>query len=149
MNANGNANKVRVQTLFTYPVPAVVLAAAGSGSSTVRIESMTDFLWFKSSYQAEIDPAAALTDSTRIIPLVDVQIQASGSDRNLAQAPTPIPNWFGTGEIPFVLPAPMVLLAGSEVTFNFTSRDPRILRISLSLLGLKDFGELERAATPQ
>lgn len=147
MNGNGNGgNKVRVQTFFTYLVPPITLAAAGSGSSTLRIESATDFVWFKGAYQAEIVPAAVLTDSTRIIPLVDVQMQVSGSDRNLASAPTPVPNWFGTGEIPFVLPAPMILLANSEITFNFTSRDTRILRMALSLIGLKDFGELTRPA---
>jgi hypothetical protein len=141
--SNGNTRTVRVQTLFSYPT-TVELAAVGEESTVLRIESATDFLWFKSTYHTEIDPAAALTDQTRIIPLVDVQIQVSGADRNLFQAPTPIPNVFGTGQIPFVLPSPMVLLANSEVRFDFTSRDPRALRLTLNLIGLKDYGELRR-----
>lgn len=138
------AEKIRIQTFFGYTVPATTLAAGVDGAVTLRIESATDFIWFKSTYQCEVDPAAVLTESTRIIPLIDVQMNVSGADRNLFQEPTPIENIFGTGLTPFVLPAPMVLLANSEVRFEFTNRDTRDLRIQLQLLGLKDFGELEQ-----
>jgi len=140
-NANG---EVRLQTFFSYPVE-LDLAAATDGSATLRIESATDFIWFKSAFQCEVTVPAAITDSTRIIPLTDVQIQVSGSDRNLFQAPQPIANVFGTGEIPFILPAPMVLVANSEVRFDFTNRDPRALTFKLALIGLKDFGVLQRS----
>lgn len=138
--------KIRIQTFFGYTVEPVTLAAGVDGAVTLRIESATDFIWFKSTYQCEVDPAAVLTDSSRIIPLIDVQMNVSGADRNLFQEPTPIETVFGTGETPFVLPAPMILMANSEVRFEFTNRDTRDLRIMLQLLGLKDFGELERPA---
>lgn len=136
---------MRIQTFFGYSVPPLTLAAGVDGAVTLRIESATDFIWFKSTYQCEVDPPAVLTDSTRIIPLIDVQMNVSGADRNLFQEPTPIENVFGTGLTPFVLPAPMVLLANSEVRFEFTNRDTRALRIMLQLVGLKDFGELDTA----
>jgi hypothetical protein len=143
---NGNGEKIRVQTFFGYTVPATALAAATDGTATLRIESATDFYWFQSTYQCEVTVPAAITESTRIIPLIDVQMNVSGADRNLFQEPAPIETVFGTGLNPYVLPAPMVLLANSEVRFEFTNRDPRALTIQLQLLGLKDFGELTRAA---
>lgn len=136
---------VRVQTFFSYPVPSVTLAAGGQDSSTVRIESATDFVWFKSVYFADVDGVTGdQIDADRIIPSIDVQIQVSGADRNLFNGFVPVPSVFGTGRIPFVLPAPMVLLANSEVRFDFQSREStRDLQLRLALIGLKDYGELQ------
>jgi hypothetical protein len=138
-------DKIRITTFFGYTVPPITLAAGVDGSVSLRIDSATDFVWFKSTYQCEVSPAAALIDSTRIIPLIDVQMDVSGTDRNIFQAPTPIDTVFGTAETPFVLPAPMILFANTEVRFDFTNRDTRALLIKLQLIGLKDFGELEQA----
>ena len=137
---------VRVQSYFTYPVDAIVLAAGAEGTSTLRIESATDFIWFKSSFWADDDPQTVdQTAATQILPSVDVQINVSGADRNLYQQPLPIPAGFGSGQIPFVLPKPMILLANSEVRFDFVSRETtRDLRIVLALHGLKDFGEMSQ-----
>jgi hypothetical protein len=153
-NGNGNGNgdgrvlrpKVRIQTFFIYPVPEVFIGPASEASATVRIDSATDFLWFKTAFFARDDAGGAQTDATRIIPEVLCQIQVSGADRNLFQAPVPIASFAGDGRIPFILPAPMVLLANSEVRFDFTNNgDTRDLDIALALIGLKDFGELEAA----
>lgn len=151
--SNGNGRMVRVQSFFTYPVPVVTLAAGASGSSTLRIESATDFLWFKSTFMAEqwVDPESqgGQDASTYRMPSVDVQIQVSGSDRNLMNGAVAIPTLFGTGEVPFVLPAPMVLLANSEVRFDFKSREStNVTRVALCLIGLKDYGELRAAGDP-
>lgn len=152
MNGNGNGNgarreKVRIQTFFIYPVPEVLVTPAQEASATVRIDSATDFIWFKTAFFARDDAGDAQTDATRVIPSVLCQIQVSGADRNLFQAPVPIPSFAGYGAIPFVLPAPMVLLANSEVRFDFVNNgDTRDLDIALALIGLKDFGELEAAA---
>lgn len=140
-----NGNKVRIQTYFAYPVDRVTVASGGVATAVLRIESATDFIWFKSTYMADPDPIVSLTEATQIIPAIDVQIQVSGADRNLFQQPIAIPNAFGSGRIPFVLPKPMVLLANSEVRFDFTSRDTvSDFTIQLALHGLKDFGELTR-----
>lgn len=139
--------QVRVRTYFTYPVPAVSLAAGASATSVVRIESATNFYWIKSTYHADDDAAVGNQEAaTRIIPSVDVQIQTSGADRNLFNAFVPIPSVFGTGEIPFVLPMPMLLQANSELRVDFLSREAtRTLNIALSLVGWKDYGTLDAA----
>ena len=138
----------RVQSFFTYPAPALTLAPGASGSSIITIESATDFLWFKSAFRAD-DTAAVggQTDSTRIIPAWDVQIQVSGSDRNLLQAAGDMNSIFGSGNLPFVMPAPMVLLANSQVTITATSRESaNTLRVQWMLIGLKDYGVLQAAS---
>lgn len=135
--------KQRVLNFFSYPLPAVTLAAGAAGGETIRIESATDFLWFKSTFWADDDPVTlAQTAATRVLPSWDVQVQVSGTDRNLFQQALPLPALFGSGEIPFVLPAPLVLYANSEVRFDFTSRDTRDLRVVPILIGLKDYGDM-------
>lgn len=138
-------DRVRVMQFFIYPVPVAVLTTGDTVTSIVRIESATDFIWFKTTYNTEDEPPVSLDASTRILPLVDVQVQVSGADRNLFNNPVPVENMAGTGELPFVLPAPMILLANSEVRFDFTSRDPDDINLRLALIGLKDYGEMQRA----
>lgn len=136
---------VRARNFFAYPVPAVTLAPGANATATVRIESSSDFYWIKGTYWAEDNTGVGgQTDSTRIIPSVDLQIQSSGADRNLFNGFVPVPSVFGTGQIPFVLPFPAEMLANSEVRFDFISREAaRTLDVYLVLHGWKDFGELE------
>lgn len=147
--SNGNhvaaPRRVRVRSFFVYPVPVTAVAAAGGvGTATVRIESATDFHWIKAAWWADNTTAPVLqTEATRQLPAIDVQIQLSGSDRNLFNAPVPITSVFGTGELPFVLPFPMILIANSDVRFNFVNREPaNAFAVRCALIGWKDFGEL-------
>lgn len=137
--------QVRVRSFFAYPVPFVQLAPGDQLSSTVRIESASDFYWIKSTYWAEDNSAiGGQEQATRIIPSVDVQIQSSGADRNMFNGYVPVPSAFGTGELPFVLPFPAEMLANSEVRFDFRSREAsRTINLYCTLLGWKDYGELE------
>lgn len=141
---------VRVRSFFGYPVPLVTLAPGAQTSATVRIESASDFYWIKSAYWAEDNAGVGgQTDSTRIIPSIDVQIQSSGADRNLLNGYVPVPSIFGTGELPSVLPFPTELLANSEVRFDFRSREAALtIDLYCVLLGWKDYGELEVSDGP-
>lgn len=145
------ADKVRIRSYFVYPIPAVINLTAGSSTtSTLRIESATNFYWIKSMFWAENNAAVGgQTQSTRVLPSVDVNIQTSGADRNLFNAFVPIASVFGTGEIPSVLPMPMMLPASSELRVDFRSRESALaVDLYLAIAGWKDYGEMAVPAQP-
>jgi len=134
-----------VRSFFTYVINFLLVAPAGAPSASIRFDSGSDFLWIKSTYQADI-AAAVQTDSTRQLAAnVDVQLQSSGSDKNLLSAFTPIQSIFGTGQMPFVLPFPQRMARNSELTVSLVSREAATTyNIRLAFIGWKDYGELTR-----
>jgi hypothetical protein len=147
MSANGDAvrQKLRVRSFFVYRINFLAVAPAGAPTDVIRFDSQSDFLWIKATYQADI-AAAVQTDSTRQLAAnVDVQLQAGGSDKNLFQAPVPIPSVFGYGALPFVLPFPHRFARNSELTVSLTNREAATTyNIRLAFIGWKDYGELTR-----
>jgi hypothetical protein len=147
MSANGDAvrQKLRVRSFFVYRANFLAVAPAASPSFVINFDSQSDFLWIKSSFQADI-AAAVQTDSTRQLAAnVDVQLQAGGSDKNLFQAPIPIPSVFGYGSLPFVLPFPHRFARQTELTVTLTNREAATTyNIRLAFIGWKDYGELTR-----
>lgn len=130
-------------SFYVYEAQALALAPAGVATDQIAIEADSNFVWIKSSFQADI-AGAALTDSTRIIPNVDVQMIDTGSGRQILNGPIPIASLFGTGELPFVLPIPQILKANSTLRIDFTSREAaNTLNIRLAFIGYKDFGAIE------
>jgi hypothetical protein len=136
--------KIRVRSWFVYPVPAVTVAPAAQGNSTVQIDAATNFYWVKTSFWADNNAGAGgQTAATRIIPAIDVQITVTGADKNLFNARVPVGSIAGTGELPYVLPFPMLLAANSQINFEFLSREAaNTIRLVMALHGWKDYGEL-------
>lgn len=137
-------NKIRVRSWFVYPVPFVTLAPAAGGSSAVQIDAATNFYWVKTTFWADNTAAAGgQTQATRIIPAIDVQITVTGADKNLFNARVPVGSIAGSGELPYVLPFPMLLAANSAITFDYLSRESALtIRLVMALHGWKDYGEL-------
>ena len=126
-------------TFFTYFTEAVAIAPGGVATSQIAIQADSDFEWIKSTYFADI-AAAAQTDSSRVIPLVDILLTDTGSGRQLTNAPLPIPLIFGTGEIPFILPVIQTIKANSNVTVSFTNFDAAATyNVTIALIGRKVF----------
>lgn len=143
---SGAPAEVRVRSNFVYVINFAAVAVGSTPSGVINIDSAADFLWIKSAYYADI-AGAAQTDSTRVIPNIDVQIQMGGADKNLFQGNVPIASFFGTGQLPAVLPFPQRLVKSSVLTFTLTSREAAITpRIALALIGWKDYGTVRRAA---
>ncbi len=128
-----------VEDLFVYEQDFSSLAANGSATANVAVQADSDFKLMKMTYMADI-AGGAVTDDARIIPLVTVQITDTGSGRALFSTPIPIPNIFGTGEIPFILPVARIFKARSNITVavaNYSAGTTYNLR--LSLIGTKVF----------
>lgn len=122
---------------FIYDLSATALAAAGTASDSFNVDTGSAFLVQKLTCFADI-AAAAQTESSRVIPLVKIQLRDSGSSRNWFSAEIPIPNLFGNGAIPFILPVQQMVQAGSVVSAQFTNyAAATTYNLYLALIGVR------------
>jgi hypothetical protein len=124
---------------FVYHVSIAGLQSATATTESINIQADSDFELQNLTYFATEDNADQ-TASSRIIPLVDLQITDTGSGRQLFQKALPLINVFGTGELPFILPRPKIFRAKTQISlslanFNATST----YDIELSFIGRKIF----------
>lgn len=115
----------------------LIVGATLNGS--IEIQADSDFIWQKACYFADI-AAAAQTFTTRVIPLVTVQLVDTGSGRNLFELAAPIPSVFGIGELPFVLPIPRLFFARSTIIVQVNNFDAAVAyNLRLSFIGYKAY----------
>lgn len=124
--------------LYTYSFDTGTLAAGATATDSVAIEADSSFVITKGSYFATDDAGTAQTYNSRIVPLVLMQLRDTGSGREFFDEAQPIPNLFGSGEIPFIFPVQQVVRANSVLRANFTSLEAtNTVRIWISLIGYK------------
>lgn len=104
--------------LTYYETTVASLAPAGSLPSQINIDAGTDFYWTATTYQVDL-AGAAQTESGLIIPLVTVVITDTGSQRQLMNAPLPMPCIAGPGERPYRQILPRLFRANSIIQFNW------------------------------
>ncbi len=128
-----------IKDFYVYEEDFSALTSGATALGSINIQADSDFVVQKLTYFADIAAGAQL-DSTRIIPLVSIQITDSGSGRNLMEAPVALSNIFGTGELPFILPQPKLFLARSTISISVTNFDAAVTyNLRLSLIGYKVF----------
>lgn len=124
---------------FVYEVDFANLVSGGSQTSSFTIQQEADFLLTKITMVADI-AAAAFDESTRPIPLVTIMVNDTGSGRNLMSSAVPLPNIFGAGGLPFILPRQRLFVASSVVNITLTNYDAAVdYNIRLSFIGEKAF----------
>ena len=107
--------------IMYYATNAQGLSSANPNVNTlIQIDSGVDFYWFASTYQADI-AGAAQTESTAVVPLVNVLINDTGSRKNLQNIAFPISSIAGPGERPYRLIRPRLFRASSTINFTWTS----------------------------
>lgn len=124
---------------FIYRAAVTNIAAnGGQASAIVNIEANSDFVWVKSAYVADI-AGAAQTDSSRVIPLVRVAINDSGSGTNLQISPIPISALAGHEGLPLNIAQPRIFSGSSQVSFTFSnySADTVYANVELMLIGYR------------
>lgn len=124
--------------LTYYVTDPTSLAAGGSFPSQINIDSGTDFYWVATSYFADI-AGAAVTESSMNLPLVTVVITDTGSQRQLMNAPVPLPAIAGSGERPARLLLPRLFRANSVIQFNWAnySADTEYSNLYLTMWGFR------------
>lgn len=117
------------------------LAAAGVSNPNLQIDAGTDFYLIALSMQAQVSGAGGVEDSTNPIPLVTMQLNDSGSQRNLFSMPIPMGAIVGEGRRPYRLIRPRIFRANSVLAFTFTSFEPTdaYAHIYLLLHGYRKF----------
>lgn len=129
---------------YTYGLDFITAGVSdliGGGAArtlSFQIDAENDFLWQKACYVATIADAA-VTFTTRVIPLVTVNIQTSPSQRPLMSLPQPVSSLFGIGEVPFILPQPRTFPARGLVTVTAQAfvAAGTTYRLRLSFIGTK------------
>jgi hypothetical protein len=124
---------------FVYTVFSDDLAAGAADNKAIQIQADSDFELQKLTFFADI-AGAAQTESSRVLPLITVQLTDTGTGRQLFNAPIAIPALFGDGRIPFILPTTKLFSKNSSVTValsNFSAATTYDLR--LFLIGSKIF----------
>ena len=130
-------NLFGIRDIFFQELDFAAVAAAATPQASFTVQNDANWLWQGGSYIADV-AAAAVTDSTRVIPLVSCTILDQTSGRQLMQANTPIVNIFGTGEMPFWLPTPRFFRANTQVTFNLLNFSAATTyNLKLTLIGTK------------
>lgn len=138
-NAAVGVKKV-IKDFYVYEEDFNSIGTATSQTGNINIQADSDFLVQKLTYFATLDTPASQTDATRIIPLINVVITDTGSGRNLMESAVPVPNLFGTGEIPFILPQPKLFLARSTISIVVSNFSTTLAYdLQLSFIGYKIF----------
>lgn len=106
---------------YWYGAPSFTIdTATPLVSNQIQIDASADFLWIASTYQADI-AAGALTESTNVIPLALLQIQDTGSQKNLSNIPIPLTTYAGDGKNPYRLLKPRLFAKNSTISLNWTN----------------------------
>ena len=124
---------------FVYNTVHSLVAAGTSNTQTIQINADSDFQIEKLTFFADI-AAAGQTQNSRVIPLATVLLVDTGSGRQFSDQAVPVPSLFGTGEIPFVLKQPKILMARTSLSVTIANFDAsNTYTIRLSFIGSKLF----------
>lgn len=137
MESNIQGNK----DLYSYGGTVSTLAVVGNIQTfNVQIEADANFYAVKFNYFASIG-AALQTDSTRVLPLVRLQINDQSAGRNLFNTSIALPVFAGFGSLPGIIPINRWFRSNSTVTLTFTSYTAAAAYdIDFAFIGVKQYG---------
>lgn len=121
--------------------PLASLAAAASLEGVIQIDKKSDFEIFSINYMTDL-AGAAQTDSTRVIPLVRVQFNDSGSQQNWFLKPVPLPSIGGDGRLTGLMLQRRIIFGNSSMSITYTnySAATAYANMQIVLLGRKLYG---------
>jgi hypothetical protein len=125
-----------VEDFFIYEVDFGTIAVGATLNGNFQILADSDFKLIKLT---SVSSNSGTQDN--VPPRISVQINDSGSGRNLFSSAVPIANVFGTGQLPFIMPIPRIFKARSNVVVTIANLDPAIIYddLHLSFIGTKIF----------
>lgn len=129
-----------------YTHDRFALAALGQSTQSIQIDKDADFEVQALGYFADV-AAGAQTDSTRVVPLVLVNITDGQSQRTLFRKPVALPAIAGKEGLPFILPQRFIFVANSVVELAYTSfAAATAYNLQLALIGRKLYQPQQLAA---
>lgn len=128
-----------VKAPFTYAISFAALAPTATVPGNINIQADAAFLIMSQTYTADV-AAAGQTISTQTYPLVNVLLTDTGKGVQLMNQAVPVPQLFGNGQFPFILPEPYLMQANSNLGVTVTNRDAaQTYNLTLSFEGVKLF----------
>lgn len=113
------------------------LAAAGVATANIQIQADSDFLIEKLSFNADV-AGATQTESSRLLPNINVLLTNTGSGRQLMSQQFPLTGLFGGGELPMILPRQYLLPASCTLQIAMVSFEAAIsVFLTLNFIGRK------------
>jgi len=105
---------------YFYSTVAASIAPAASATPVINISADSDFYCTALTYFADV-AGAVQTDSTRVIPLVTIQITDTGSGRQLLDRAQPLGAIFGDGTNPYRLINPRLFQRSTSIQVQLTN----------------------------
>lgn len=132
--------KYLARDFFVYEISLTSFTNGTSQTGVVNIDTDSDFFWQKATAHCSVSNAAQQR-ATEEIPECTITIKDVSTGRDLMNAPVPIRNIFGTGEIPFILPVEKFFGARSQISVNVSnvSASTTYTALYLSFIGIKAF----------
>lgn len=117
------------------------LAAGAVGNAVLTFDASSDFIWYYGAWSANITSAdTAWTEYTRQRPSINILMTPGDTSSQLMNQAVPVSHFFGSGEMPFVLPAPRTIPARSTMSFQVTNLDDAITYdLYLTMIGVKRY----------
>lgn len=121
-NAGRRNQQIISDEFYVYSTgrPLTGLALLATLNTNIQIQADSDFLIEKLSFNADL-AGAALTESGRILPNVQVLLTNTSSGRQLMNIQFPLTGLFGSGELPFILPRQYLLPASATLQIQLVS----------------------------
>jgi hypothetical protein len=136
----GRTNQVIISDeFFIYSTgrPAAALAPAATSTTNISILNDSDFLVEKLSFNADI-AGATQTASGLLLPNVSVLLTNTSNGKQLTNVQVPLTGFFGTGQLPFILPRQYLIPASSTLQIQLISFEAAISPfITLNFIGRK------------
>ncbi len=129
-----------IKDFYIYESTVASLANGANDTNNVNIEADSDFILQKLVMFADI-AGAVQTDSSRVLPLIKIQITDTGSGRQLFSDDIPMAMILGSGSLPFILPNPRRFASNSviSIAYNNYSAATTYVNIYIGFVGLKDY----------
>jgi hypothetical protein len=131
---------------YIYTATVASIAPAGSAQVITNIESDSPFVWTKTVYTADI-AGAVQTDSSRVIPLVNIQIIDTGSARRFYDEDQAISAIAGHEGLAQIQTVKYLFKPNSSIntSFNNFSAATTYLNLRLSFIGYRVYSYQEAA----
>lgn len=125
-----------LEDFFVYQTDPILVAAGKTEAGNLIFDQDADFSvqkltgWVTDQGNPPVIQAA---------PILLVQWRAGGSGRDIFHRPVPYSALFGTGQLPFILPTPRLIVKGSTVIWTVTNLSATAYTVYLDMLGKKTF----------
>ena len=142
--SSGNASIPTLpRDLFAYPLTFGALAPGASLSQTIQIDAASDFYWTALEQVTMVTgTTTAPTAATLVLPLITIQVNDGGSNRNLFQNPILLPHISGYGSWPHFWRHPRLFKKNSSINITLVNAEATntYSAVYLTFEGFKVYG---------